>query len=100
MLGLLYKAFDHFSADVNGSKLSYEVDILDQYHRLDVGATAALSYKVIEGLGMNFSLRYYYGLADITKYGNQPSQFNRSLYIVVGIPIGRGKALEKERSQK
>src|SRR6267154_2361818 len=40
MLGLLYKAFDHFSADVNGSKLTYQLDILDQYHRLDAGATA------------------------------------------------------------
>jgi hypothetical protein len=49
---------------------------------------------------MNLSLRYYYGLADITKYANQPSQFNRSLYIVVGIPIGRGKALAKEKNQK
>lgn len=99
MLGLLYKAFDHFSADVNGSDLTYKQDILDQYHRLDVGATAALSYKLMKGLGMNFSARYYYGLADITKYGTQPSQFNRSLYIVVGIPIGRGKALAKEKSQ-
>ena len=100
MLGLLYKAFDHFSADVNGSKLSYQVDILDQYHRLDVGTTAALSYKLMKGLGMNFSLRYYYGLADIAKSGNEPSQYNRSLYINVGIPIGRGKALAKDGSKK
>jgi hypothetical protein len=99
MLGLLYKAFDKFNADVNGSKLSYQVDILDQYRRLDAGATAALSYKLMKGMGMNFSCRYYYGLADITKSGIQPSQYNRSLYIVVGIPIGRGKALKKEESK-
>ncbi len=99
MLGLLYKAFDKFSADVNGSKLSYQVDILDQYHRLDAGATAGLSYKLMKGMGMNFSLRYYYGLADITKSESQPSQYNRSLYLTVGIPIGRGKALAKEKSQ-
>jgi hypothetical protein len=100
MLGLLYKAFDQFSANVNGSDLTYKKDILDQYHRLDAGATAALSYKLMQGLGMNFSVRYYYGLADITKYGTQPSQFNRSLYLTVGIPIGRGKALAKEKGQK
>ena len=99
MLGLLYKAFDKFSADVNGSKLTYQVDILDQYRKLDAGATAGLSYKLMKGLGMNFTLRYYYGLADITKSGIQPSQYNRSLYIVVGIPIGRGKALKKEGSK-
>jgi hypothetical protein len=99
MLGLLYKAFDKFSADVNGNKLNYQVDILDQYRRLDAGATAALSYKLMKGLGVNFSMRYYYGLADITKSGIQPSQYNRSLYIVVGIPIGRGKALKKEASK-
>jgi len=85
--------------DVNGSELTYQVDILDQYRKLDVGATAGLSYKLMKGLGMNFTLRYYYGLADITKYGNQSSQFNRSLYIVVGIPIGRGKALANEKGQ-
>jgi len=99
MLGLLYKAFDHFSADVNGSKLSYQLDILDQYHRLDAGATAGLSYKLMKGLGMNFTVRYYYGLADITKSSSQLSQYNRSLYIVVGIPIGRGKALAKAKNQ-
>jgi hypothetical protein len=99
MLGLLYKAFDKFNADVNGSKLSYQVDILDQYRRIDAGATAGLSYKLMKGMGMNFTLRYYYGLADITKSEVQPSQYNRSLYIVVGIPIGRGKALAKEKSQ-
>jgi len=99
MLGLLYKAFDKFNADVNGNKLSYQVDILDLYHRIDAGATAALSYKLMKGLGMNFSMRYYYGLSDITKSGIQPSQFNRSLYLVVGIPIGRGKALKKEASK-
>jgi len=99
MLGLLYKAFDKFSTDVNGSKLTYQVDVLDQYRKLDAGATAGLSYKLMKGLGMNFTLRYYYGLADITKYSNQSSQFNRSLYIVVGIPIGRGKALANEKRQ-
>ena len=99
MLGLLYKAFDKFNADVNGSKLTYQVDILDLYHRIDAGATAALSYKLMKGLGMNFSMRYYYGLSDITKVGIQPSQFNRSLYLTVGIPIGRGKALKKEASK-
>src|SRR5882762_3061265 len=45
MLGLLYKAFDQFTANVNGSDLTYKQDILDQYHRLDAGATAALGYK-------------------------------------------------------
>lgn len=99
MLGLLYKAFDKFNADVNGGKLSYQVDILDQYRRIDAGATAGLSYKLMKGMGMNFTLRYYYGLSDITKSGIQPSQYNRSLYIVVGIPIGRGKALKKEGSK-
>lgn len=99
MLGLLYKAFDKFSADVNGSNLSYQVNVIDQYRRIDAGATAALSYKLMKGMGMNFSVRYYYGLSDITKSDTPPSQYNRSLYLVVGIPIGRGKALAKEKNQ-
>jgi hypothetical protein len=99
MLGLLYKAFDNFSANINGGDLNYKRDILDQYHRLDAGATAAFGYRLMKGLGMNFTARYYYGFADITKYGTQPSQFNRSLYLVLGIPIGRGKALKREQDQ-
>ena len=96
MLGLLYKAFDHFSADVSGSDLTYNLDVLDQYHRLDAGAAGGLGYRLMKGLGMNFSLLYYYGLADIAKSASQPSQYNRSLYLTVGIPIGRGKVKKEE----
>ncbi len=100
MLGLLYKAFDNFTAQVNGSDLNYQVDVLDQYHRLDAGLAARLGYRLMKGHGMNLSTRYYYGLVNISKTDGQPSQYNRSFYIVLGIPIGKGKAEERNRSQK
>jgi hypothetical protein len=38
---------------------------------------------------MNLGINYYLGLIDITR--DATNQFNRSLYLSVGIPIGAGK---------
>lgn len=100
MLGLLYKAFDEFTASVNGSDLSYKVDIVDQFRRLDAGAAMGLGYRLMKGHGMNLTARYYYGLVNINKSDQEPAQYNRSFYLVVGIPIGKGKAEERRKSQE
>jgi hypothetical protein len=49
---------------------------------------------------MNLTVRYYYGLVDITIDDATPDQFNTSLYLSVGIPIGAGKAKEKEAKKE
>jgi hypothetical protein len=42
----------------------------------------------MKGNGMNFGLQYYYGLIDITIDDATANQYNRNLYLTVGIPIG------------
>jgi len=49
---------------------------------------------------MNLELQYYYGFIDISIDDSTPSQFNRSLYLTVGIPIGKGKHDKKEQAAK
>jgi hypothetical protein len=91
-LGLLHKAVDTFKNTVpDAGDLSYKLDIKDQYHRLDAGAVVGLGYRLFRGNGINLGVRYYYGFADVAKDDSIPGQFNRSIYVTVGIPIGAGK---------
>lgn len=95
-LGLKYKGTDVFVNSVNSDEdLSYKVDIKKQYHPLDAGLCAGLGYRIIKGNGMNIGLQYYYGLVDVRISDASPDEFNRTLYINVGIPIGKGKAASK-----
>lgn len=95
-LGLKYKATDEFLNTVEADDdLSYKVDIRDQYHPLDGGLCAGLGYRLVKGNGMNIGIQYYYGLVDARVSDASPNQYNRTLYINAGIPIGKGKAAAK-----
>ncbi|MBK6731429.1 MAG: PorT family protein [Bacteroidetes bacterium] len=95
-LGLMNKAFDEFTQEVNEPEdLKYKLDIEKQYHPLDAGIVAGIGYRMLKGNGMNLSVRYYYGMIDIKIDDSEPDVFNRSLYLAVGIPIGATKAKEK-----
>jgi hypothetical protein len=96
MPALRTKAFDYFTADDPSGELEYRLDIKDDYHRLDFGLIGGIGYRLMGGNGMNLGIRYYYGLVDITIDDTTPDQYNTSLYLAVGIPIGAGKAREKE----
>ncbi len=100
MLGLLYAAHDEFSADVNGEPLTYRVDIRDAYRTLDAGLCAGIGYRLMGGNGMNIGIRGYQGLMDILKTNPGESVTNQSLYFTVGIPIGAGKAREREAKKQ
>jgi hypothetical protein len=96
MPSLRNKAFDVFTADlIDNNDLEYKLDTRDQFHRLDFGLVGGVGYRLMGGNGMNLTVRYYYGLVDITIDDTTPDQFNTSLYLSVGIPIGAGKAKEK-----
>lgn len=100
MPALRAKAFDVFTADVNDKDdLEYTLEVGDQFHRLDFGLMGGLGYRLMGGNGMNLTIRYYYGLVDITIDDSTPDQFNTSLYLSVGIPIGAGKAKEKREAE-
>lgn len=95
-LGLRYKGTDEFLNTVNDKEdLSYKVDVKNQYHPLDGGLCAGLGYRLTGGNGMNIGLQYYYGLVDVRISDGSPDEFNRTLYVNVGIPIGKGKAAAK-----
>lgn len=93
------KAYDIFTTDVGGD-LEYRKDIKDDYHRLDFGLMGGLGYRLMGGNGMNLAIRYYYGLVDITISDALPDQYNESLYLAVGIPIGAAKAKEREAKKE
>ena len=94
------KAFDVFTTDIQDKDdLEYKLAIKDQFHRLDFGLMGGLGYRLLGGNGMNLTVRYYYGLVDITIDDSTPDQFNTSLYFAVGIPIGAGKAKERREEQ-
>lgn len=97
MLGLLYKAYDKFSTKVvEKEDLNYQRDIESQFHKIDAGMMAGIGYRLMNGHGMNLGIRGYYGLTNIAASGDAPKQYNRSLYFVVGIPIGAGKVEKTE----
>jgi hypothetical protein len=99
MPSLRNSAFDIFTTDlVDKNDLEYKLDIRDQFHRLDFGLVGGVGYRLLGGNGMNLTVRYYYGLVDITIDDTTPNQYNTSLYLAVGIPIGASKA--KERAEK
>lgn len=94
-LGLLYKAYDEFTNNVQGGDVTYEKNIRDDFHPLDAGMVAGIGYRLMGGNGMNIGIRYYYGLVDVIIDDSGTDVANRSLYITVGIPIGLGKAKER-----
>jgi hypothetical protein len=96
MVGLRTKGFDTFNKKViDKDDLSYKLDISDNYHRIDAGMMAGAGYRLLGGNGMNIGVRYYQGLIDASIDDSGPDQYNRSIYFVVGIPIGAGKAAKK-----
>ena len=97
MLGLRTKCFDTFKNRVRESDdLTYKLEISGNYHRIDAGIITGIGYRLMGGNGMNLGVRYYLGLVDITVDDLSPDQFNRSIYFVVGITIGAGKAKAKQ----
>lgn len=94
MPSLRYASYDIFTSTVDGNDLEYKNEISDELKQIDFGTMAGIVYRLMGGQGMNISVQYYYGLTDITK-DTGTSQYNRSLYLSVAIPIGAGKAKER-----
>jgi hypothetical protein len=100
MPSLRAKAYDIFTAEVGNGDLEYRLDTGDKYHRLDFGLIAGAGYRLMGGNGMNLGVRYYLGLVDITIDDTTPDQYNSSLYLYIGVPIGAGKARERAEKKK
>jgi hypothetical protein len=88
-LGLLSRAYDEFSQNYNGEDAEYENNIRDKIHVIDAGLAFGLGYRLKAESGINLGLQYYYGL-----------QYNCSLYVTAGLPIGKGKAAKTAAAKK
>jgi hypothetical protein len=101
-LGLLYKAYDIFYADVKDKKdLTYELEVRDRYNRIDVGVMGGVGFQVLKGTGYNFGMRYYYGLTELMKDNSGDPQRNSSFYLYASFPVGAGeKAKAKAEAKK
>lgn len=97
-LGLLAKAFDEFTKEVNKDDVVYKKNIRDQIRVIDAGIALGAGYHMNVGNGLNVTVQYYYGLVPVMK-GDGPNVYNRSLYVTAGIPIGKGKAAQR-RAEK
>ncbi|TDW51896.1 outer membrane protein with beta-barrel domain [Flavobacterium sp. 270] len=93
--GLLATAFDKFSNEIDKDDIVYKKTIRDQLHVIDAGIAAGVGYHLKVGYGLNITVQYYYGLVPLLKGDSSPTQYNRSLYVTAGIPIGKGKAAKK-----
>jgi hypothetical protein len=97
-LGLRSKCFDEFTNKViDKEDLKYTLKTKDLYHPLDAGLAFGMGYRLMKGNGINIGLQYYLGLIDVVVDDDTPNQFNRSLYLTAGIPIGKGK---KEKAKE
>lgn len=100
MLGLLSKAFDEFSKEIDNEDVIYKNNIRDRIHVIDAGLAVGLGYHLKTGNGMNIGIQYYHGLVPVMKGDQNPDEFNRSFYIVAAIPIGKGKAAKEAQKKK
>jgi len=99
-LGLLSRATDVFRQNYNGEDLEYKNNIRDKIHVIDAGLAVGLGYRLKTGNGVNLGLQYYYGLVPLLKGDADQNQYNRSLYVIAGLPIGKGKAAKKAAEKK
>jgi hypothetical protein len=106
-LGLLYKAYDDFYNKVKEKEdLLYELNVRDNYNRIDAGVEGGIGFHVLKGTGYNIGCRYYYGLTGLLKdNGGADAQHNSTFYLYASIPIGAGekakaKAEAKEKEKK
>ncbi len=99
-LGLLSKAFDEFTKEVNDEDVTYKNNIRDRIHVIDAGLAVGAGYHLNFSEGMNIGIQYYYGLVPLMKGDASPNQYNRSFYLTACIPIGKGKAKKKAEAAK
>jgi hypothetical protein len=100
MAGLLAKAFDKFTREIDGEDVVYKNNIRDKIHVVDAGLLLGVGYHINKANGMNIGLQYYYGLVPLLKGDSSPTQYNRSLYVTVAVPIGKGKAAKEAAERK
>jgi hypothetical protein len=100
-LGLRYKAYDIYYAEIKDKNdLTYELDVRDQFTRIDAGVMAGVGFQVLKGTGYNFGMRYYYGLTEIMKENTGDPQRNSTFYLYFSMPVGAGEKAKAKAEAK
>ncbi|MDN3202760.1 porin family protein [Algoriphagus sediminis] len=89
-INLRNRAWIEFNSDNDGIEAKIRQDNRDAWSRFDVGVTGNLGYQLQKGLGMSFGIKYYQGFVDIYKV--DANFKNRSFFVYLMVPIGKGKA--------
>jgi hypothetical protein len=99
MLALRTKGSDVFKNTINDKEdLSFNLDISDQYKRIDAGIMVGAGFKVSKvSKSTQAGVRYYYGLVDPLKDNPGDTQNFSSLYIYISIPIGAGNKATEDK---
>jgi hypothetical protein len=84
------KARLQFEGEKDNKTLEINTDNRDLFTRMEVGIIAGVGYKLKQGKGINVGIKYFHGLTDVLLDDANTSK-NRSFYLSVGVPIGRGK---------
>ncbi len=96
-ISLRTKAQDIFEVTMfNDDEVVYTRNVMDDYKRFDFGLTCGVTQKLRENSGVSLTLRYYYGLLDVSKNNEHPDQYNSSFYFSAAIPIGGNKKSTEE----
>ncbi len=100
-LSLGYKAYDVFTKEVKEEDdLSYQLKTRELYRAIEAGVVGGAGVHLSKGYGMNILVRYYQGLTEIRKDPVGASQYNQGWHLQMGIPIGMGKAQERQRQME
>ena len=86
--GLYYKSWSQFDSDIEGYNVTIKDHDSDAINKIDVGATAAIGYRMMHGTGWTISGKYYYGFIDAFK--DVSGTKNSSFFVTLNIPIGAG----------
>ncbi len=95
---LSYKSWIQFDSDVDGKEATLKANNREKINRFDVGVAAGLGYTLFKGTGWTFGAKYYYGFLDVFK--DIPGTKNSSIFALINIPVGAGKAKEKREEKK
>lgn len=91
--GLMYNSWVEYNSTVDGKDGRIKEYNKDMIHRLDAGLMAGFGFQALKGKGMQYGIKYYYGLVDAFK--EKSGTKNSSFFVKVNIPIGANKKDEK-----
>ena len=87
--GLVNKAFVQYDSDIDGRKATIKEKNIDMINRFDMGLVGGAGYTLLNGRGLSFGMKYYYGFIDV--YKDKSGTKNSSIFLNMNIPVGAVK---------